>query len=317
MMSLSQMVDVIGTKVGKNDAVSQTACKKFLRQRHDMICLYTIWRELLRLKSVAVTTANQYIIFPQTMALVLAIRYDTRFILPVQKEYLYLTYANIFEQSGEPWDYSLERPVATEVKPAGEKLKFVQVQAADNGKKVRVEGEYEGVIYRETVTLSSGADVLSTNTYDDVWQMGKDDMTGDLVVKGNTSGTTLITVWAEHRDVKCQQIQLHPIPSTDKTMLVLYKIRARQLIDDNDTPELSFMENTLIAFGTADMLERSRQYAKAQAKIEEANTQLAILKDAHEYQRANQVRLVPDAPFIASDDVDFACDGGYDQFLKA
>jgi len=318
-MPVAQLIDHILAIIGKFDSASRDACKTFLRQNHAMICAYTIWRELVRFRSIAVTAGNQYVILPQYMASVLAVRYDTNTILPVQKEYLYLTNPNVFEQAGEPVEYSMEKPVATEVKPAGagEKLKFKQVGANDNGKKIKVVGEYQGVLYRETVTLSSSADVPTANAYDSVWSIGKPEMEGDLEVVGNTSGTSLIKTWAEFRDVKCQQIHLHPTPSTAKNMLVLYKVRPQPLIEDNDTPMLSFMENALIAFTIGSMLKRGRQYAKANAQVEEGNALLALLKDEHQHQRANIVRIVPDNPFIPADDVDFSCDSGYEQFMKA
>jgi methyl coenzyme M reductase subunit C-like uncharacterized protein (methanogenesis marker protein 7) len=49
-----------------------------------------------------------------------------------------------------------------------------------------------------------------------------------------------------------------------------------------------------LAYGEADMLERARQYGKAQAKITEAGAMLITAKDVAVYQAANIVQLTPE-----------------------
>ena len=49
----------------------------------------------------------------------------------------------------------------------------------------------------------------------------------------------------------------------------------------------------VLALASADMLERQRQYGKAQAKVQEAQGQLQILLDLEKNQSANESRIVP------------------------
>ena len=89
------------------------------------------------------------------------------------------------------------------------------------------------------------------------------------------------------------QIKLLRIPNTSKTLLVLGKLYVTPL-GDNDSPMLSGIDNTLVAFVEADALEYLQQYAKAQAKLQEAAAHLQLMRDMEKHQSARVQQLVPD-----------------------
>jgi len=89
------------------------------------------------------------------------------------------------------------------------------------------------------------------------------------------------------------QIKLLRIPDNSKTLLVLGKKYATPL-GDNDSPTLSGIDNTLVAFVEADALEYLQQYAKAQAKLQEAGAHLQLMRDMEKNQSARVQQLVPD-----------------------
>ena len=60
-------------------------------------------------------------------------------------------------------------------------------------------------------------------------------------------------------------------------------------------------DNALLAFSEGDMLERSRQYGKAQIKFQEAASQVQIMKDLEKGQRQSISRIIP----YTYDDYDF------------
>ena len=89
------------------------------------------------------------------------------------------------------------------------------------------------------------------------------------------------------------QIKLLRIPDDAKTLLVLGKLYVTEL-GDNDSPMLSGVDNTLVAFVEADALEYLQQYAKAQAKLQEAAAHLQLMRDMEKHQSARVQQLVPD-----------------------
>ena len=83
-------------------------------------------------------------------------------------------------------------------------------------------------------------------------------------------------------------------------MFVLGKLNWVELAD-TDTPALNGIDNALLAFAEGDMLERSRQYGKAQIKYQEAASQVQIMKDLENGQRQSISRIIP----YTYDDYDF------------
>lgn len=79
-----------------------------------------------------------------------------------------------------------------------------------------------------------------------------------------------------------------PSPAANHTLFVVYK---RNLIPlaDGDISVIRNSDTCLISYAMGDMLERQRQYAKAQAKFQEANSQLTALQ-ALEKTRSNLQR---------------------------
>lgn len=83
-----------------------------------------------------------------------------------------------------------------------------------------------------------------------------------------------------------------PVPSSDGTLYVLGKLKWVQLAD-TDSPCLRGIDNALLAFAEGDMLERARQYAKAQAKYSEAAANVTLMEDIEKGQQQSVSRIIP------------------------
>lgn len=90
-----------------------------------------------------------------------------------------------------------------------------------------------------------------------------------------------------------QRIRLVELPADSVTLRVLFKSKFPAFTDDNDICPLQSCENALIAFTAADMLQRERQYGKAQALQAEGQTLLNLLIQNETAQQANRPRLIP------------------------
>ena len=98
------------------------------------------------------------------------------------------------------------------------------------------------------------------------------------------------------------RIKLVPTPDQDGTLFILGKKQSqmRQFGEDvaisNDSNfELRGVENALMAYTEGDLLEYSRQYAKAQAKFQEGAAQVSIMKDMERGQQQQISRIIPDS----------------------
>jgi len=87
-------------------------------------------------------------------------------------------------------------------------------------------------------------------------------------------------------------IKLVRKPNIAKTLLVLGKLKITAL-GDTDSPKVNGITNTLLAYVEADMLEHVRQYGKAQAKLNEAASQMALMRDLEVGQAAKETRIIP------------------------
>tara|TARA_Y100001970_G_scaffold61593_2_gene78671 strand:+ start:18705 stop:19430 length:726 start_codon:yes stop_codon:yes gene_type:complete len=83
-----------------------------------------------------------------------------------------------------------------------------------------------------------------------------------------------------------------PVPDSTGTLFVLGKLKWVALGDD-DSPTLNGIDNALLAFAEGDMLERSRQYQKAQLKFTEAASHIQIMRDLENGQKQNISRIIP------------------------
>lgn len=90
-----------------------------------------------------------------------------------------------------------------------------------------------------------------------------------------------------------------PVPASSGTLYVLGKLKWVALAD-SDSACLRGADNALIAFVEGDMLERARQYGKAQAKYAEAAAAVQIMRDVERGQQTVISRIIP-------------MDEGYDQ----
>lgn len=83
-----------------------------------------------------------------------------------------------------------------------------------------------------------------------------------------------------------------PVPLVDGTLYVLGKLKWVELADA-DTPSLRGIDNALLAFAEGDMLERARQYGKAQAKYGEAAANVKLMLDIEKGQQQSISRIIP------------------------
>jgi len=88
------------------------------------------------------------------------------------------------------------------------------------------------------------------------------------------------------------RIKLLPVPLTAGTLYTLGKLKWVALTD-NDSPCLRGIDNALLCYAEADMLERGRQYAKAQAKFAEGSGHVQTMTNIEKGQQQSMSTIVP------------------------
>lgn len=112
---------------------------------------------------------------------------------------------------------------------------------------------------------------------------------------GELSADLLATLEDEDKTAaKRQRIRLVEKPSGSVTLRILAKRKPTAFDDDNDEPGITGIENCLIAFATGDMLQRERQYSKAQILFQEGVELLNQLKRVEVVQQAHHTRIIPE-----------------------
>jgi hypothetical protein len=207
---------------------------------------------------------------------------------------LFETDPTIFERSGTPLLYSELPPVAVASLPAAVgQFMLASDSASDTAVQVRVQGDLNGAEQRETVTLAGTTPVATINSYDTPYIISKQPSVGTVTVK-DSSGNVIQTLFSDEHQRRQARIRLHDIPSTNPTsLLVLAKRKPKPLLNDLDTPTIRNIENALLSYTLADMLELLRQYSKAAAKAQEAAAFLAEARDMEANQGQRSIRIIP------------------------
>lgn len=299
-MTLSELADYTCAKVGQTDEDSLAQCKRFLNARLRMIWDSALWRDTLCLATVSQPAGQSWIILPVSVERVLKLRAGSGAALPPLESALVFDYsADLFETAGDPLGFAVFAPVVHgPCDGAGDAFIILEGSGgsitADAGRKAFIEVEQaDGTRVAETL-VSSGAGFGSAAAGRFVVRFSKEVTVADYQV-GFADSTPLSAPLAagETQAPRRARVRLVRTPAAPLEVLALCKRSYPGLTNDFESPALSNVDNALLAYAMADMLERQRQYAKAQLKLQEAQAQMAILHDLERNQSANESRLVP------------------------
>jgi hypothetical protein len=105
LMTLDNMATFICNKVGRPDSASISSCKGFLGRRYELIWDSQLWKDSLTTVSVSVSAGVQDVSLGVLIDRVVAVRWDTIGLSPVQHEAVYYIDPTLFDKSGTPAAY--------------------------------------------------------------------------------------------------------------------------------------------------------------------------------------------------------------------
>jgi hypothetical protein len=299
-MTLSELADYTCAKVGQTDEDSLGQCKRFLNARLRMIWDSALWRDSLCLATVSLAARQSWIILPASIERVLKLRAGSGAALPPLESALVFDYSpDLFDSAGDPLGFAVFAPVVHgPCDDAGDALIVTEGSGAsvarDAGRKAFIEVEQaDGTRVTETL-LSSGSGYGVEVVGRFIVRFSKE-VTAAAYQVGFADGTPLSAALPadETQFPRRARVRLVWTPTAALEVLALGKRSYPGLLNDFESPALSNVDNALLAYAMADMLERQRQYAKAQLKLQEAQAQMAILHDLERNQSACESRLVP------------------------
>ncbi|HEY8904278.1 MAG TPA: hypothetical protein VIM48_11240 [Chthoniobacterales bacterium] len=291
-MTLIELSNLVCLKVHRNDDASIAEAKAYLRARYEMIWNSYLWRDTLCEVLIPANDVDQVMILPGIVDRVVNVLWDARPLAVESLQIVYRAEPMRINAPGDPGKFAILAPSGVSVSPDDSQLRFTADSENAFGK-VSVRGLRGTEELSETVALNGMGYVFTANSYTDVLSLSKDSTDYALHVT-DVAENPLLDLDAAETSRAFQRISLISQPvSTDKTVSVLAKRRVRPLINDSDATELSGIDNALLALGIADMLEGQRQYAKAQAKMQEASSLVDQMTCLEREQSASVLRIVP------------------------
>ncbi len=293
-MTLAQFAEATADTCGMSDAESVLIIKRSISRRVRMLYDSQLWRDALVL--VTKTASAAELVMPAAIERVVAVRWDSQMIYPVDAGVLFQYDAQIFDRTGQPMLYSDLTPVALGVLPtAAEQICGVSTSSADVDLPLLLRGEDSaGAEQAETVLLNGTSAASCSQVFLLVTTAAKAITAGTVTIRGLTSGTLFQTLWPEESERKHPRIRLHEAPSdATKSLLILGKRRFRPMTSDLDTPLLRGLDNAILSYARADEWKRQRQYTKSSAEAQEAGAQVQIALSLEKDQGAAIARIVP------------------------
>lgn len=311
-MTLLEMASLVCGKVRQSDAAGLTRCKEYLRHRYRMIAAEELWKDLLFAipftYDMTAETAGELFgpnwfsrdagiwHLPSSVDKVLALRSAAGGVAVSDQYQFFRMSPDQFAETGEPVEFFQEQRVVADLRG---KLAEVEADgvvltngAPDNtAYKIRyldLDGEQQDFVGNFVAAGGSSASfypqiILSATR-----------LTGQASAYFSLGGTEIAIAGANRTDWKTYPtLRLMPRPTADVSLRALVKRKCIELTEDGDSPEINGVENCLMAFAQADMLQRARAYAKADAVVGEASALLKQLKTVAVAQEANLNRIVP------------------------
>ena len=313
-MTLLEMADYVCGKVRRTDAASVTRCKGYLARRYEMICAEELWKDLIyRLEfTYNMTTTQADDLFgpnmqsrdvgiwhlPAVVDKVLAVRSATSPLAVDDPLQMLRSTLDEFGESGDPVKFYMEGAVVADLRGALDDVLAGSVVMtgldADASTAIRVRyldlnGEMQTL--DDTLDPGGAGDPFYPSV---IVSASKATTTGPLGLYLSQTGDTLSTAPAASTQFpRLPRLRLVPAPTEDLALKVLVKLKAQSMTDANDEPQINGIENCLMAFAQADMLQHERQYGKAQAVVGEGTALLRQLKTSAVAQEACLQRIVP------------------------
>lgn len=300
MLTLSEIAELACDKVNRNDTDSLALCKKFVKRRYQLVYNSHLWKDSLEIVETNNDASDYSIaIMPRWMERVVSVKEGDENTLSVEEQSLFFRRdPGLIGRDGSCSAFHQIKPYFWPILLTNAYGITVTVDDDDAGRFFYLK-DRSG--HSTTVQFQAGLDeesapVISLSSFDlDNLRITKDITTGQVALN---VGPTLVILGPEDTSLRYERIRLLENPGETVNLMVLGKRRADLLEDDGDAPQVQGIDDALIAHAQADMLERDRQYAKAELKRKEANAQVKVAIDLERNQSASSFLITPASYYL-------------------
>lgn len=317
-MNLADLANYICTKSQLVEADDLAAAKLFLSKRYELIWNSYLWKDALVGVDVSFDPVNNadnaggILLVPEIIDRVVAMRTNDRSLRVNNLEHYYRIDYNMFTQgisgsnniSGQTMEFAILSPVWTVYRlPTGVNYLSIQCSAADNGNQTKVIWtDQTGVQHitqgamdaAGTLQLEPPSTGIGTITIE---AMFKPVTTAPVTLNPEGEPTALTLAASDTRSPSYQRVRLFANPTAATTISILGKSKFKPLTFDQEEPGIRNLDNCLIAFAMADLLQRARQFGKASVQMQEGTVLLTELAKLETIQAANNSRFIPEAGY--------------------
>lgn len=319
-MTLEELADFVCDKVGTQDADSVAIAKKFLTRRYQLIWDSSNWADAMAMVSVNTSTSHPFLLMPPEVGRVISIRDSGNNPLSaIDTMTLFAYRPDFWDTSGTPVGFSHVAPAVCGASSGAVDIPwfltgYPSAQVSDPGyadfaitfekvdgttvelKRFEMDSEYISLgSYFWVLSASVSFDLTeAVNTLElrETSNVGTTRVAfvnpnGTSYVRDNASTTTL------NPAPRLTRIRLMQKPETSSAMLCLCKRSVTRFDEDHHVPQINDIENALICMAHGDMLQRQRQYTKAQQQFAEAQTHIRLRLDLERNQTASNLRIIP------------------------
>lgn len=319
-MTLIELAEFVCDKVGTPDADSVTICKKFLSRRYQLIWDSANWVDSMCMVTVDSSASHPYLLMPLDVGRVISIRDANDNALGVMDP------MTLFSYRPEYWDTAGEVTGFTHVAPAvcGASSGAVDIPWYLTGYPTnhpedvgyadfditleKVDGTVSQFkrfdIDSSAFNLGSFFWVLSASVSfvglesTDVIILRESTDSGTIRVRfinpdGDSSASDNATSATYSPAPRRARVRLMKKPESAGSMLCLCKRVPTRFDEDHHVPQITDIENALICMAHGDMLQRQRQYTRAQQQLAEGQTHMRVRLDLERNQSASSLRIIP------------------------
>lgn len=314
-MTLAEMAAHVCGKVNQQEPNDVTACKSYVRVNHEIVWNDALWKDSLyayeyTLNSTGYTADKSWMPLKQILLVrpelqkVVAVRTSERKLNVQSPMLFYRVDWNAFNNSGAMVDFEVLSKCVWEF-DTGSEQSFIShlLSAGDAATPYTLEyvGSNGMTIFPISSTLPLSDFAVTAGSASRLNSFGSQSKnvfltTVDQLSLGDGMGiyTNGAHVAAAGVAPKRERIHLFGSIPNGTGLRVLGKRVVPRLVEDTDEPGLSCADPLLLLLAQADMLERERQYGKAQAVKAEAVALLGQLKAVETVQQAHNVRFIPE-----------------------
>jgi hypothetical protein len=317
-MTLSDMAEYVCGKVRRTDAASVTRCKGFLKARHEMAYNDQLWKASLYLHTFQMpkTTTLDYepnqtsvneegmYFMPELVDRVLAVRRADTQLNVTDELTLFRGSVDRFSEQGDGLEFAVLSPAVFWVPAPNLEEQTLRFVTGDTTTDITVRwidsqdqehtttGKANEHLF--IITEEAGPRLIESITHA---AMGENlNLEWDESAAA-TWGSVARSIAGSTGFVPRQRIRVYPKPGNSAAAVnftALVKRKVRSLTLDGDVSQLPGLDNCLMAFAQADMLQHDRQYGKAQVVQQEALALFEQFKRLEVAQQADNMRFIPD-----------------------